>query len=558
MAALSVSAAVNTAFTYQGWVQDAGSPASGLYDFRFEVYNAPEDGDALGLPSDCEGVSVSNGVFTVLVDPGPEVFRGKACWLQIRMGTNGAGTLVTLTPRQPLTATPHALMAYAAADLLRALPPERLSGSYPSVVALGNPDNSFAGNGAGLTSLNAGQLASGTVPDARLAGNLARTNQVWLLGGNTGTLTGSQFLGTTDNQPLELKANGISAFRLEPLGSTGINVVAGMANSIQTNSRNSVISGGTSNLIGSNVPYCVIAGGYGNRIQPQNSYSIWGNTIGGGIHNTIETITSGSTIAGGLMGGIGPRSLAATIGGGNFNAIEGYAHYATIAGGTGNRIQTNSTYAAIGGGWGNQVGSNTLCAAIPGGCYNEASGDYSFAAGNSAHALHDGALVWADSTQAPIASTNANSVTMRAGGGYRLFSNTNATVGASLASGSGSWTSMSDRNAKEAFQPVNPSEVLAKVVALPLTTWKYKAQDASVRHIGPMAQDFKAAFAVGESDTGISAIDADGVALAAIQGLHQKLETQSQKLAAARAENAELKQRLDQLEQLVRQLALNP
>ena len=69
-----------------------------------------------------------------------------------------------------------------------------------------------------------------------------------------------------------------------------------------------------------------------------------------------------------------------------------------------------------------------------------------------------------------------------------------------------------------------------------------------VRHIGPMAQDFKAAFGVGESDTGIATVDADGVVLAAIQGLNQKLEE-------TRAENAELKRRLQELEKAVRKLS---
>src|SRR6185369_4577988 len=120
--------------------------------------------------------------------------------------------------------------------------------------------------------------------------------------------------------------------------------------------------------------------------------------------------------------------------------------------------------------------------------------------------------------------------------------------GAFLAAGSGSWTSMSDRNAKENFQAADARAVLEKVVALPLQTWNYKSQDAHIRHIGPMAQDFKAAFAVGESDTGISTVDADGVALAAIQGLNDKLEEQ-------RAENAALKRELAELKQLVKSLA---
>jgi trimeric autotransporter adhesin len=56
-----------------------------------------------------------------------------------------------------------------------------------------------------------------------------------------------------------------------------------------------------------------------------------------------------------------------------------------------------------------------------------------------------------------------------------------------------------------------------------IATWNWKSQDASIRHMGPMAQDFHAAFGLGETDKGISTMDADGVALAAIQGMHQEL-----------------------------------
>jgi hypothetical protein len=102
---------------------------------------------------------------------------------------------------------------------------------------------------------------------------------------------------------------------------------------------------------------------------------------------------------------------------------------------------------------------------------------------------------------------------------------------------------MSDRNAKNNFARVNPQMVLNRVAGLPLTTWCYKTEPG-VRHVGPMAQDFQAAFSVGENDTTISTVDEGGVALAAIQGLNEKLEE-------ARAENAELKKRLEALEKIV-------
>ena len=97
------------------------------------------------------------------------------------------------------------------------------------------------------------------------------------------------------------------------------------------------------------------------------------------------------------------------------------------------------------------------------------------------------------------------------------------------------FTVESDRNAKKEFARVDPEEVLKKVAAMPITTWQFKEEhdDDEVRHIGPMAQDFFAAFNVGRDNKHISTVDADGVALAAIKGLNQKLETENAKLRAA-------------------------
>ena len=94
----------------------------------------------------------------------------------------------------------------------------------------------------------------------------------------------------------------------------------------------------------------------------------------------------------------------------------------------------------------------------------------------------------------------------------------------------------SDRHLKERFAPVDPHDVLARVTALPVETWNYKDQDPAIRHIGPMAQDFAAAFGVGEDDRHINLLDANGVALAAIQGLYRIVQTQEAQLRALRAE----------------------
>ncbi len=106
-----------------------------------------------------------------------------------------------------------------------------------------------------------------------------------------------------------------------------------------------------------------------------------------------------------------------------------------------------------------------------------------------------------------------------------------------------SWINASDRNLKEGFRPVDPEAVLDKVVALPVQTWSYKAQPEQ-QHLGPVAQDFRAAFGLGGDDRSIATVDESGVALAAIQGLNQKLEQKQ-------AQVLELQRRVERLEQLL-------
>jgi hypothetical protein len=107
----------------------------------------------------------------------------------------------------------------------------------------------------------------------------------------------------------------------------------------------------------------------------------------------------------------------------------------------------------------------------------------------------------------------------------------------------GTFVSSSDRNVKQDFAAVSPQEVLAKVTALPIQTWSY-TNHPGAKHIGPMAQDFHAAFGLGTDDRHIATVDADGVALAAIQGLNQKVEEKN-------AEIADLKARLEKLERML-------
>jgi hypothetical protein len=274
------------------------------------------------------------------------------------------------------------LTTLPAAQLSGAVPAASFAGTYGNAVTLNNAANQFAGNGAGLSSLNASQLANGTVPDARLAGNVARTNQVWLLGGNTGTTGGTHFVGTTDNRPLELRVNNTPALRLEP-GANGDlpNLVGGTNNS--SAGWESVILAGRWNTIQTNVFSALIGGGWYNSIQSNAIYS----GIGPGYNNSIQTNAQGSVIGGGMHNAIKPDAQLAVIGGGYSNTNGG-------------------SYAVV-----------------PGGYYNTALGTNSLAAGRRAKANHNGAFVWADYQNADFASTASNQFLIRATNGVGINTN---------------------------------------------------------------------------------------------------------------------------------------
>jgi hypothetical protein len=202
--------------------------------------------------------------------------------------------------------------------------------------------------------------------------------------------------------------------------------------------------------------------------------------------------------------------------------------------------------------------------AIALGSNSQANANYSVAIGKHAAVNGmSGSFVFGDasaSTFAPTASTATNQMTMRFAGGYRLFTNSTATVGAQIAAGGNSWSTISDIRKKENFSPVNGEEFLKKISKFSLTSWNYKGQDAKTfRHYGPMAQDFYAAFGKDSygtigNDTTINQADMEGVSFVAIQALVKRTEeikvlkeeiaALKTQLAAHKTENLELKAEL--------------
>jgi endosialidase-like protein/trimeric autotransporter adhesin len=121
-------------------------------------------------------------------------------------------------------------------------------------------------------------------------------------------------------------------------------------------------------------------------------------------------------------------------------------------------------------------------------------------------------------------------------------------TGAYLSTG-GTWTNTSDANKKHAFKTVDGDDVLARIDAMPVSTWTYNSESDSVRHMGPTAQDFRKAFGLGDTDKAIATVDADGVSLAAVKALLARTTELRKENSELKAMIADLAQRLAQLEQ---------
>ncbi len=490
--------AFGTAFAYQGELSNAGgNPLTATCDFRFGLWNAASGPTQVGGLDTNTAVSVTNGRFTTLVNDGNEfgssAFTGSARYLEIEVRCGSETVYTKFNQRQLLSLTPQAAYALKA-------PWGGLSG-VPAGFADGTDNDTnttyTAGSGLALTGVQFSLSASYRLPQTCSYRQTPQwdtasstwgcgndlTGSDWHLTGNSGTNPATNFIGTTDNQALVFKVNGQQALRLEPT-------------TISPN---------------------VIGGYYGNSVTA----GMYGATIGGGGAVDYNNQVTGNfgTIAGGLDNEAGPTAF---VGGGGINRATG-------------------SESAVLGGWLN-IASGKF-AVVAGGTQNTAAGANSFVAGTNAkntNTSHSGVFLFADNSTGDFNSAAANEFAVRAAGGVRFKTNAALSTGCSLAAGSGTWSCTSDRNAKANFEAVDSRAILAQVAALPISTWNYNTQNASIQHIGPMSQDFYAAFAVGDDDKSISMVDADGVALAAIQGLNQIVEEKDAEIASLEARIAAL------------------
>ena len=389
-------------------------------------------------------------------------FNGNASGLTNVIGTNVIGTL----PDARLSANVallNANQAFAGANTLTNAA-NTLAGTFTG---------SFTGNAGSLTNLNASTLASGTVADARLSANIPRLNAnqsftgtvsfypvgapfavgsstlvanlnadqldglnataFWQLGGNSNSTVGVNFLGTTDNQPLEFKVNNQRAVRFEP-GAGGMpNLIAGASNnSVLLAVSGSTIAGGANNTIQGSTVHSSISGGISNVVQSSASFG----AIGGGMGNVISGLSLGATIPGGQSNTAGGFCAIAM---GNASIANGYvatamgnsttstANYATAmgmgttaSGGAATAMGMNTIASGFGA---TAVGGNTIANggySVAMGYGSVASNAYGFALGYHALSLHNGSFVWADATGADFPSTAFNQFLIRASGGVGI------------------------------------------------------------------------------------------------------------------------------------------
>ncbi len=332
-------------------------------------------------------------------------------------------------------------------------------------------------------------------------------------------------LTTSSNQPLNFSINGTNVLRLT-------SVYDPSYSSYTVNS----VGGSSANVISNGFVGCFIGGG-GNASYPNRVGANYASVLGG----------KGNTASGSDSSAMG---FSTTASGSASTAMGGFT---TASGGLSTAMGTGTTASGF--------------ASTAMGYTTTATGNYSTAMGFRANANHDRTFIWsAYNNDAPTFASDTffvsaqngigiNCGNQRLDGGGQYWLNLgrptattviDTSVGASLTTG-GVWANASDKNRKTDFNDVNPRTVLAKLASLPVREWRYTNEVAGVKHLGPTAQDFQTAFGLGTDDKSIGTVDADGVALAAIQGLNQKLEEQ-------RIENSLLKRELEKLQQIVDKL----
>jgi hypothetical protein len=579
--------AQGTAFTYQGRLDDGGNPANGSYDLTFALHSAASGPTQLGSTLSYTAVAVSNGLFTVTLDFGNR-FPGDNRWLEIGVCTNGLGTFATLAPRQALTSAPYAIQANNAASATVATSANSVSAANISGVladsllsanvALRAGGNTFSDpqtmNGALAALGNVG--IGNSSPPYPLSFSSTLGDKISLYGG-LGTHFGFGIQPSVLQIHTDLAVNDIvfgygqssnftETVRIKGIGRMGIGTtnpqqllqvgdtsVTNSQGMIRLNSRSGAGLAARSWDIGvpetdedlTGIGYSFVINDNGSGSTPEFMIKYGSGNVGIGTTNPTAKLEIAGSVKGTAFAGDG-------------SALTGLSA-SSISGGTVADARLSSNV-ALRSAANTFTGNQTINGALTVTNTYSGIGDFRLYAyqGNGSNGT---AFVQARDSSGTssidlVLRSQLNGVLIDA---LRIQSNGNIGIGTPTpgtkleVAGEATMTVCnitSDRNAKERFKPVNAREVLNKVANLPITEWQYKTQ-GDARHIGPMAQDFREAFSLGRDDKHITSVDADGVALAAIQGLNEKLE---EKLAEKAREVEDLKQSVVELRELVNRL----
>jgi uncharacterized coiled-coil protein SlyX len=393
----------------------------------------------------------------------------------------------------------------------------------------------------------------------------------WTTFGNNGINASSNFLGTINNADLVIKTNNIEKMRVMADGNVGIGTptpefklsldndggilskgvfangvilnTAGAGTRMLWYPRKAAFRAG--NVSGAswddaNIGIYSFATGSDSKASGEYSSALGGLTTASGDASTAmgyQSTSSGiaSTSMGYQTTAAGAYSVAAgyqTNAVGYFSIAIGKNATASVANAMalGYNVNADAAYATAMGF--TTIASGNSSTAM--GTNTTASGDYTTAMGSNASTNSKvGSFVLGDhagTTQ--LNSSVINEFSTRFAGGYRLYSNSTLTAGVILAPGAGAWANVSDKTKKENFLSLQAEEVLLKIKNIPITQWNYKAQNETIHHIGPMAQDFYLQFKLGEfgNDTTITTSDIDGINMLGIQALENRTSELNSKI----------------------------